>query len=257
MNRNPFLNDRFILVLILINAIVIFMQCFDDSSPYLQYLDTGFLFCFMVEIVSKVRKLTWKGYWDCNWNRFDFIITFISALSLIHICVPSIATGSLDFLITLRVFRVFRFFRLLRFVPSMDSIIAGTRRAILSSYVIVFAFLLTAFIWSIITCSLFKEVEPRFFGDPFTSFNTMFRLFTVEGWYEIPDSVAAHYGYFGATIVKFFFAFLLFCGGIIGMSFINSIIVDAMVSDNNDALLEHVKKLEEKIDQLLEERRKE
>ena len=37
------------------------------------------------------------------------------------------------------------------------------------------------------------------------------------------------------------------------MSFINSIFVDAMVSDNNDELEAEVKKLNEKIDALTEE----
>ncbi len=253
MKWNPLLNDHFILGLILLNAVLCFFQCFDDSSTLLSYADTVFLLCFIAEIISKVICLTWTKYWSCNWNRFDFIVTLISSVSLIRLICPDSTVGSLEFLMALRVFRVFRFFRLLRFVPAMDSIISGVKRAILSTYVIVFAFLLIGFIWSIISCSLFKEISPEYFGDPITSFGTIFRLFTIEGWYEIPDAVAAHYSYWGATIVKLFFCVLLFCGGIIGMSFINSIIVDSMVSDNNDALQEHVQKLEDKIDRLLQQ----
>ena len=37
-------------------------------------------------------------------------------------------------------------------------------------------------------------------------------------------------------------------GSILGMSLINSIFIDAMVSDNNDDLEAEVKRLEEKID---------
>ena len=37
------------------------------------------------------------------------------------------------------------------------------------------------------------------------------------------------------------------------MSFINSIFVDAMVSDNNDDVKAQLKEMEEKIDRLLEE----
>ncbi|MBR5711592.1 MAG: hypothetical protein IKX40_12625, partial [Thermoguttaceae bacterium] len=54
------------------------------------------------------------------------------------------------------------------------------------------------------------------------------------------------------TIVKLFFSVLLFLGGIIGMSFINSIIIDAMASDNNDEMLARLKELETKINLLLE-----
>jgi voltage-gated sodium channel len=42
----------------------------------------------------------------------------------------------------------------------------------------------------------------------------------------------------------------MFLGGIIGLSLINSIFVDAMAEDNNDEVLEKLRRLEEKIDQL-------
>ena len=44
---------------------------------------------------------------------------------------------------------------------------------------------------------------------------------------------------------------LLIGGGIIGMSFINSIFVDAMAEDNNDDVKEKLRQLEQKIDELL------
>jgi len=43
---------------------------------------------------------------------------------------------------------------------------------------------------------------------------------------------------------------MLIGGGIIGLSLINSIFVDTMVSDNNDDLKEQICSLEEKIDKL-------
>ena len=45
----------------------------------------------------------------------------------------------------------------------------------------------------------------------------------------------------------------MFLGGVIGLSLINSVFVDAMVSDNNDDLLERIDQLEEKIDRLLKQ----
>ena len=52
---------------------------------------------------------------------------------------------------------------------------------------------------------------------------------------------------------------LLIMGGIIGMSFINSIFVDAMVADNNDDLEQQLKTLQtsvEEVKNLLEEKGK-
>lgn len=45
-------------------------------------------------------------------------------------------------------------------------------------------------------------------------------------------------------------------GGIIGMYFINSIFVDAMVSDNNDEVEAKLDELNKKIDKLTEELKK-
>lgn len=253
---NPLLNDRFLLTLILLNAGVIFLQCFYESSVWLNAIDGVFVVCFLAEIFFKIRAYTFRGYWHNGWNRFDFVVTLISSLACLQWVLPTTGWGSLEFIVALRVFRVFRFFRLLRFIPSIHSIVEGCKRAILASYVIVFAFLLVAFIFSIISCNLFKEVAPEYFRDPLTSFYTIFRLFTVEGWYEIPDTVASRYTCTGALFTKIFFSTLLFLGGIIGMSFVNSIIVDAMVSDNNDEILEKMHLLELKIDQLAERLKK-
>lgn len=261
---NPFLESRFILTLILINSGVIFWQCYDGYPKILDWVDLGFVICFWIEMISKWKKYTFWGYWSRSWGRFDGAITILSSMSVLQmffaywqkgVLSPSVTTGmSLEFLIALRVLRVFRFFRVFRFIPSIESIVTGTRNALLSSYVIVFAFMTLAFIFSVVSCCLFKSVSPDYFGDPITSFYTIFRLFTVEGWYEIPEAVSANFSFWGTTAVKLYFASLLFFGGIIGMSFINSIIVDAMVSDNNDQMLAKINGLEKKIDLLLEEK---
>ncbi|MBR0236724.1 MAG: ion transporter [Thermoguttaceae bacterium] len=241
--------DYFILSLILLNAVVMVLQCYYPGDPVLQWLDTTILIIFCIEIVVKIIGLTWKGYWSDSWNWFDFGVTMIALGACLQSFIPT-GESTLNAIFTLRIFRGFRFFRVLRFIPNIDSIMNGCRRAITSTSVIILAFLITAFIWSIIACNLFGSVAPGYFKDPLTSFYSIFRLFTVEGWYEIPNAVARNQPEWYQTIVKLFFSVLLFLGGIIGMSFINSIIIDAMASDNNDELMAHVKELELKIDKL-------
>lgn len=62
--------------------------------------------------------------------------------------------------------------------------------------------------------------------------------------------IAANSTEFMGRMVRVLFAVLFFAGGILGLSLVNSIFVDAMASDNNDEVLEKLKELERKIDEL-------
>ena len=103
-------------------------------------------------------------------------------------------------------------------------------------------------------CVIFKYVAPEYFATPLKSLYSVFRLCTLEGWYEIPDAIVAKVGSpFWDHVVRLYFSLFLILGGIIGMSFINSIFVDAMVSDNNDDVKAQLLEMEKKIDRLIEE----
>ena len=100
-------------------------------------------------------------------------------------------------------------------------------------------------------CSCFlKESAPEFFSTPSQSIYSIFRLCTGEGWYEIPDAVTSVTTPFWGHLLRVFFCLMLIGGGIIGLSLINSIFVDTMVSDNNDDIKEQIRSLDEKIDRL-------
>ena len=112
------------------------------------------------------------------------------------------------------------------------------------------AFVLLIVIFAIINCSLFGEAAPQYFATPLDSIYSVFRLFTVEGWYDIPDAITATLSPVWSHVVRIYFCLLLIGGGIIGMSLINSIFVDAMVADNNDDVKEQLRRIEEKLDRL-------
>ena len=79
----------------------------------------------------------------------------------------------------------------------------------------------------------------------------MFKVFTIEGWFEIPDDVTQNLSPVSAFFTNVYFIFIVMSGGIFGLSLVNSIFVDAMVSDNNDSLENKIQSLEEKIDLLI------
>ncbi|MCX6268342.1 MAG: ion transporter [Bacteroidetes bacterium] len=249
--KSFFLNDYCILSLIIANALVIFIQEFELKGNFLDYFEPVFTILFIVEMVIKINANGFSRYISDGWNRFDFILILISIPSLAVIFYNDSAL-QLNIFLTLRVFRVFKFFRLIRFFPNATSLMTSIQRALKASYIVIVAFFLLVFIVSLVTCSMYKNIVPEYFGNPLNSFYSIFRLFSVEGWYEIPDLIASRTTPSIAFFSKLYFVILLLCGGIIGLSLVNSIFVDAMVSDNNDELQEEVSELSKKIESLTE-----
>jgi voltage-gated sodium channel len=244
-----FLNENYILFLIIVNALIIFIQEFELKGNFLDYLEPVFTLLFIVEMIIKTRLGGFSKYISDGWNRLDFILIIISIPSLAVIFYTDSAI-QLNIFLTLRVFRVFKFFRLIRFFPDSTSLIASIKRAIKASYLVISAFFLLVFIVSLVTCALYKNIAPEYFGNPLDSFYSIFRLFSIEGWYEMPNLIASRSNEFVGSLSKLYFVILLLCGGILGLSLVNSIFVDAMVSDNNDELKNEVSRLSDKIELL-------
>jgi voltage-gated sodium channel len=251
MNRLKrfFLNDYCILFLIIANAIVIFIQEFHIRGHVLNYLEPIFTLLFMAELGVKITNYGFRKYISDGWNRFDFMLIVISIPSLLVIFYGDGALH-LNLFLTLRALRVFKFFRLLRFFPNVSSLITSVQRALKASYIVIAGFFLLVFIVSVVTCSLFKNIVPEYFGNPLNSFYSIFRLFSVEGWYEIPDLIATRTTPAIEFLSKLYFGILLLGGGILGLSLVNSIFVDAMVSDNSEPLEKEIARLSDKIDEL-------
>ena len=116
--------------------------------------------------------------------------------------------------------------------------------AVKASLIVVIGLIVLLLVFSIITTFLFGNIVPEYFGNPALSVYSIFRLFTIEGWYEMPEAIAVNSGTGMAVFAKVYFSVLLFLGGIIGMSLVNSIFVDAMAADNNDEVLKKLEHLE-------------
>ncbi len=243
-----FTNDRIMLALVVINTITIFIGGYGQASHLFALLDAFFTLLFLFEAIVKIRTYGWDDYWHDNWNKFDFIITLIAVPSLCNIFIGTGITTSI--LLSLRALRVFKSFRLLKFIPNINDLLKGIGLAMKASLIVSIAFVVLLLIISILSSSLFGSIVPDLFGDPGVSLFTIFKLFTGDGWSEIPMEIAANSTEFMGRMVRVLFAVLFFAGGILGLSLVNSIFVDAMASDNNDEVLEKLKELERKIDEL-------
>lgn len=244
-------NDHVILPIIVLNTLVIFICGFWTEYIWIDACDCIFTLIFLLEAITKINAWGWRKYWSDGWNRFDFIILVLALPSLAD---PFIETATAtNVLLTLRTLRIFKSFRLFRHVPNIKRLMNGTVMALHASSLVCVAFIIFLLIFATLTSALFGSTAPDYFGNPGLSLYSTFRLFTIEGWYELPDTIAQNSNTVVAVLARIYFATLLFLGGIIGMSLVNSIFVDAMAADNNDEILKKLEEIEKEIKKLKKE----
>ncbi len=247
MLKRFFLSERAMLTAIIINAVVIFALYFPElkGNWWLLAIDHAFIVFFLIEVIVKLAVLKPKEYFAAAWNRFDFIIVMGSLPVLLEgvIQIPE-ATG---LLILFRLFRLVRLVRFLRFIPNIEQVMSGLGRAIKASVFVLAALVFLNFMLAIITCHFYAEIAPEYFGNPLVSIYSIFQLFTLEGWNEIPAAIVQTTDSpMTIGMTRFYFAIVVVLGGIFGMSLANAVFIDEMMMDNN-------KELEDKVDLLTEE----
>ncbi len=251
-----FTNSRVIGTAILLSTLAIFLSGYNFETNIFIFIDSFFTLFFLAEAIVKIRELDFKAYWDSNWNKFDFIITLIALPSLLSF-LESINIQS-NLVLSLRAVRVFkalrmiRSVRILRIVPNLDQMLKSIKMALKACFVVIIGFFVLMLITAIVSSALFGNIAPEYFSTPGQSVYTTFRIFTIEGWYEIPNLVAERSSAGMAVLVKIYFCALLFAGGIIGMSLINSLFVDAMAEDNNDEVMRKLDDMEKMMKEMQE-----
>lgn len=253
MIKRIFLNDKIILILILINALLIFISGFNLSEKTLfliHAIDNIITGLFLMEIMVKVNEFGVKSYFKSNWNKLDFLLVTFSIPAFITF-IFNAHDSAVSFLLVFRLMRVFKSFRFLKFIPGVDQLFRDIKRALKASVIVLIGFVIYIFIVGVFSFHLFEASAPQYFSNPLTSLYSIFKIFTVEGWFEIPETITVGYSPSKAFFTYAYFIFILLTGGIFGLSLVNSIFVDAMVSDNNDELEKKIDNLEQKIDALL------
>ncbi len=288
--KDLFLNEIFILVLISLNALLIFIQAFPATGYEKEFAiaDDVISVLFVLELIIKLASFGPRGYFSSHWNKFDFFLVLVSLPSIITHFLPegSMHMVNLSMLLALRVFRVFKFFRFIKFFPRVEHIFNSAKQAVAASGMVLAGFFVFIFIASLLCCYLLREIAPTSFGNPVTAYYSTFQVFTVEGWNGIPAKVevesanqqkiyaaqvdslksagapaaeiekAKHKGeaaYISSTAVFFMrmlFITLFIIGGVFGLSIVNSIFVDAMVSNSNDGMEDDLSKMQDNFEKL-------
>ncbi len=254
MIKRLFLNDNFILGLILLNSIILFFGGYfprHDSSYFtFLVLDNFITFLFILEVLIKVNEYGFKGYFKSNWNTFDFILVILSIPAFITFAFQ-IKIIDFSFLLIFRILRVFKAFRFFKFIPNVNHLVNGIQRALKASVFVFIGFIIYVFVIGILSFYLFQNSGSNYFETPLLSIYSTFKIFTVEGWFEIPEQVVLNYTETITFFTYLYFIFVVLTGGIFGLSLVNSIFVDTMVSDNNDELEQKIDNLDSKVSELL------
>lgn len=255
-----FTSERTIAVIIILNSFAVFLQGFPSlNTSYgwgLSLVDNLCIFFFLLEAIVKI-SLSRSTYFKSGWNRFDFFVTIVSIPSLLLLVLPVESFGWLGSFSVLRAGRLLRFLRLLKFIPNSDHLAKGIARATKASVGIFIALGLFNITLSILATMFFGGLSPEHFGDPLRSSYTLLKMFTIEGWYEIPEEVSRENpDLLLASSLRVYAILTVLLGGILGMGLANAVFIDEMTADNNESLqesLEDIKRDLAKNSQNLEE----
>ncbi len=241
--------EKTVLAIILLNALAMFLDAFPGLNQkigtWLGILDHVFLLYFLFEISAKIGISGFRKFWARNWNKFDFIIVLTSAPALLSFIIDA---RMFSVILILRLCRLLRFLRVLSFIPHRDQLMKGVVRSLKASVGVVISLLFLNFMLSMGATYLFGKTAPEYFGNPLLSIYSMFKIFTVEGWYEIPDLLVLRSGSMAMALVsRVYFILAVLFGGILGLSLANAIFVDEMTVDNTRKLEKMVEALTEEV----------
>ena len=234
----------------MVNTTLMFFGGFWPNTFWFDLADTLFTLLFLCEALAKISRMGWSEYWSENWNKFDFLILIVALPTLTApFFTHTVATNGI---LALRSMRMFKSLRMLRFIPNIHKLLAGIRLASKATLFVFIAFIVFLVAFSILSSTIFGHKAPEFFGNPAISIYSIFRLFSIEGWYELPDAIALNSSTGWGIFARIYFSVLMFLGGVIGLSLINSIFVDAMAEDNNDEVLHKLEQIEKQLKEMQE-----
>lgn len=254
VNPHFLIREPTVVTLILINAITLFFDAFPQihrvTGGALGWIDYACVVYFVLEASLKISTFGWREYWRSGWNRFDFFVVLISLPSLLA---PVLEVEAFSAILILRLARLVRFFKMLRFVPNGPRIMAGVSRALQASVGVFIALFILNLLLAMGATLLFGDLAPEHFGNPLISIYSLFKVFTVEGWYEIPDLLAERSASGAwATLLRGYFVVAVVIGGLLGLSLANAVFVDEMTSDNTDRIEDMVKELRGEVKEVRE-----
>lgn len=244
------------MTVIVVNALTLFLYAFPNAPAAgrtaLFWLDYACTVFFVIEIIIKVSLWGWPAFWQEPWNRFDFIVVLFSLPFLLTVF-SFFSLETFSSVLLLRLGRLFRIGRVFQFIPREEKIRQGIARALRASVGLFLALSVYVLCLSILSYYAFHGYAPGYFGNPLLAIYSTFQVFTVEGWQTVPNAIAENAPPLVGGLARFYFAFTVLTGGILGLSLANAVFVDEMIIDNTHDLEDDVAHLQEQLKHSLEQ----
>jgi voltage-gated sodium channel len=226
------LTERFIMALIVINAITLGLEtsetAMDRVGPLLLAFDTFVIAVFTVEIALRIAVHRLE-FFRQPWSIFDFIVVAIAI-------VP--ATEGFQ---VLRALRVLRVLRVITVVPSLRRVVGALASAVPGMGAIFLLLGLVFYVFSVMATKLFGASFPEWFGTIGASAYSLFQIMTLESWsMGIVRPVMQVYPYAWAFFVPF-----ILCATFIALNLFIGVIVSAMQGEHETQLKQEQMELDE------------
>ena len=218
-----------IAALIIIQALIFFFGSFitalskEDINLVQFIIDVVFL-----GDVLKRMKNSGREFFNSKWNLIDLSLIIGS---LILFWIPN---SQINTLTLLKVFRLFKLLGINARIPNIDNVTKKVISAGKASRSIFLVLIVLVIFFSILGWILFGNSVPQHFSDPLVSAYTVFSLFTLEGWNEIPAAVTTTS--FDYYLIRGFVISVILFGSFFALSLASAIFIDEMVLDNNEEL---------------------
>lgn len=165
--------ERFIIILIVLNAITLGLETSQDVMAHygaaLHALDQIFLWIFVAELLARFAVKR-AGFFRDPWNIFDTIVVGIALIP---------ASGALS---VLRSLRVLRLLRLVTAIPSLKRVVGGLIGAIPGMGSITLLMALIYYVFAVMGTKLFGATAPEQFGSLGATAYTLFQIMTFDDW---------------------------------------------------------------------------
>ena len=257
----------FVIIIIIVSSLLIGVRSHNLSEEtilWIGILDTGITHFFLIEVLLRFFSYdNKKDFFKSGWNIFDTVIVAGSMIPM---------AGS-DMVLMGRLLRIFRVLRLVSYIPELKILINTLINAIPKMGYVALLMFIIFYIYAAFGNIFFEDINAVLWGDVSISLLTLFRIATFEDWTDVMYETMAVY-----PLSWMYYITFIFLGSFVFLNMMVGIVIDSFSQErelekkeqdkdlydgmnenpfctNECETIKHIKKLDNKIEILMERMR--